>query len=152
MNTLIEHFNIGEQAYSSGNFEEAYQAFFICTPLGISFIFFRTTLSSNPLVRQAASGLFYSVMFMCFHRFFAVYNLVESKHVLVVDQIIIALGLANAQPVLKQARVLAFLSIVTSTLYHFFPAYMWFSGISFSIIVIGTFLYNFLMTQKKQDA
>ena len=125
------------------------QSLYIASPIGISFLFFRKTLSTNPLVRQAASGLFYSVMCLCIHRFFALYNDVEPKHILVVDQIIIALGLANAQPVLKQARVLAFLSILTSALYHFFPTYMWFSGFAFSIIVVSTFLYNFLMTPKK---
>ena len=33
MNTLIKHFTIGEQAYSSGKFEEAYQAFLTCSSL-----------------------------------------------------------------------------------------------------------------------
>ena len=33
MNTLIEHFNIGELAYSSGKFKEAYQAFLTCSSL-----------------------------------------------------------------------------------------------------------------------
>ena len=111
-------------------------------PIASVLIFYYKHLFRNTLVRRATTSLFGALFVVFLHRWMALSNDVEPKHIILIDQLIIALGLANASPVLHRGPQLAIGCVFVSLCNHFYPEHLWLGSFLLALLVIGTIFFD----------